>query len=159
MKHPELKPCPKCGSDNLFYGYRYDCTKVLFPRRWLIACIDCDYESHEDGGEKTRGRAMKVHNRRSTMSKERIEEMAQDIYNALPDYEHNARDCRNAAEELFAKGYRKQSEGEWVWKTKIEPQAQNRLYCSVCDEECLAKNNYYVKSNFCHNCGAKMKGV
>lgn len=69
-------------------------------------------------------------------------------------------DCTDylIAEHLYNAGYRKQSVGEWVWKTKIEPQAQNRLYCSVCDEECLAKNNYYVKSNFCHNCGAKMKG-
>ena len=45
------------------------------------------------------------------MSKEKqIEKMAQDIYNALPDYEHNARDCRNVAEEMFDKDYRKQSE-------------------------------------------------
>ena len=46
-----------------------------------------------------------------TMSREKqIEEMAQDIENALPDYEHNARDCRDAAEELYNAGYRKQSE-------------------------------------------------
>lgn len=36
-----------------------------------------------------------------------IEEMAQDIDKALPDYEHNARDCKNAAYELHQKGYRK----------------------------------------------------
>ena len=64
----------------------------------------------------------------------------------------------HSMEEMKKQGYRKQSEGEWIWKTKIEPRAQNRLYCSVCDEECLAKNNYYVKSNYCPNCGAKMKG-
>lgn len=60
---------------------------------------------------------------------------------------------------LYDAGYRKQVEGEWIWKKKIEAQAQNRLYCSVCDDECLSKNNYYVKSNYCPNCGAKMKGV
>ena len=62
------------------------------------------------------------------------------------------------ATTLYNQNFRKQSEGAWVWKKKIEPQAQNRLYCSVCDDECLAKNNYYVKSNFCPHCGAKMKG-
>ena len=88
------------------------------------------------------------------MSKEKqIEELTNELvftsnygtYNAVANY-------------LVNKGYRKQSEGEWVWKMKIEPQAQNRLYCSVCDEECLGKNNYYVNSNFCPYCGAKMKG-
>ncbi len=46
--------------------------------------------------------------------------------------------------------------GYWKWERKIEPQAQNRLYCSICDNECLSKNNYYVKSNWCPHCGAKM---
>lgn len=49
-------------------------------------------------------------------------------------------------------------EGEWVWKTKIEPNAQNRKYCSVCDIECPSKDNYYLHPKFCHNCGTKMKG-
>ena len=48
--------------------------------------------------------------------------------------------------------------GYWKWERKIEAQAQNRLYCSVCDNECLSKNNYYVKSNFCPHCGVKMDG-
>lgn len=104
------------------------------------------------------------------MSREKqIEEMAK-----CCTYYHNGECCADATNisdcdlmcEMFgvfanltANGYRKQSEGEWIWKKKIEPQAQNRLYCSVCDDECLSKNNYYVKSNFCPNCGAKMKGV
>ncbi len=46
--------------------------------------------------------------------------------------------------------------GCWKWERKIEPQAQNRLYCSVCDNECLSKDNYYVKSDWCPHCGAKM---
>lgn len=48
--------------------------------------------------------------------------------------------------------------GYWKWETKIEPQAQNRLYCSVCDNECLAKGDYYEKSKYCPHCGAKMDG-
>lgn len=51
-----------------------------------------------------------------------------------------------AATAIYNAGYRKQREGEWVWKKKIEPQAQNRLYCSNCDEECPSKNNYYTRT-------------
>ena len=39
-----------------------------------------------------------------------IEEFAQDIWDNLPDYEHNFRDCRDAAKELSAKGYCKASD-------------------------------------------------
>jgi hypothetical protein len=48
--------------------------------------------------------------------------------------------------------------GYWKWEKKIEPQAQNRLYCSICDNECLSKGNYYVYSTYCPHCGAKMDG-
>ena len=73
---------------------------------------------------------------------------------------HNAYNAgeTHAMEEMKKQGYRKQSEGEWIWKTKVEAQAQNRKYCSVCDEECPSKNNYYLHPKFCPNCGAKMKG-
>lgn len=46
----------------------------------------------------------------------------------------------------------------WKWEKKIEPQAQNRLYCSRCDKECLSKGSYYVTSDYCPHCGAKMDG-
>ncbi len=48
-----------------------------------------------------------------------IEEMARDIYNLLPDYEHNERDCRSAASEMFRIGYRKQSIDTKVLKKAI----------------------------------------
>lgn len=64
--------------------------------------------------------------------------------------------CEKLAEQLLRDGWSRHVEAEWVWKTKIEPQAQNRLYCSACDNECLSKGNYYVKSNWCPHCGAKM---
>jgi hypothetical protein len=48
--------------------------------------------------------------------------------------------------------------GYWKWEKKSEPQAQNRLYCSICDNECLSKGNYYVYSTYCPHCGAKMDG-
>ena len=41
-------------------------------------------------------------------------------------------------------GYRKQSEGEWIGDWDYE--------CSVCHEY------HDFKTNFCPNCGAKMKG-
>lgn len=48
--------------------------------------------------------------------------------------------------------------GYWKWEKRIEPQATNRLYCSICDNECLSKGNYYVPSTYCPNCGARMDG-
>ena len=50
------------------------------------------------------------------------------------------------AELLYNAGYRKQSEGEWEMSGLCNPQ------CTVC-------RGYNIeKSNFCPNCGAKMKG-
>ena len=43
-----------------------------------------------------------------------IEEMAELINIQLPDYEHSFRDCLNAAEKLYKKGYRKIPEGAVV---------------------------------------------
>lgn len=84
-----------------------------------------------------------------------IEEMAQDMYDALPDYEHNARDCRNAAEEMFNKGYRKQSRG--VWKVTVLENSPTVFrtgapHCSICGKQARSR------TAFCPNCGAKMKG-
>jgi hypothetical protein len=49
-----------------------------------------------------------------------------------------------SAERLYAAGYRKQSEGEWIGDWDFT--------CSVCQEP------FEYKTNFCPNCGAKMKG-
>jgi len=49
--------------------------------------------------------------------------------------------------------------GYWKWERKVEPMAQNRLYCSVCDKECLSKGIYYEKSEYCPHCGARMDGT
>ena len=53
------------------------------------------------------------------------------------------------AKILYAKCYRKQSEGEWVWKSNGY---MKRLHCSCCgmQEE--------WETAYCPNCGAKMKG-
>lgn len=94
------------------------------------------------------------------MSREKqIEEMAQDMYDALPDYEHNFRDCERAAEEMFAKGWCKQSEGEWVDKP-TGAYSRMQSWCSACGKHSGIGG---IESNrhkpFCPNCGAKMKGV
>ena len=65
-----------------------------------------------------------------------IEEMAEDIYNALPDYEHNFRDCRSAAEELTTKGYRKASEVAREIFAEIEEllNVQTKIACETRDK-------------------------
>jgi hypothetical protein len=63
------------------------------------------------------------------------------------------------AERLYDKGYRKQSEGEWIERDCITESKRGRTIhystqkCSVC-----GKWNGRHKTNFCPNCGAKMKG-
>ncbi len=57
--------------------------------------------------------------------------------------------------EMLEKGYRKQSEGEWIF----EHEFHGKMLCSNCKKEALVnENNEYVDSDFCPNCGAKMKG-
>ena len=72
------------------------------------------------------------------------------------------------AKEIINHGYRKQSEGEWIvdaWdgeKFITIPYIKHEHtdpYCSLCKNHALldgAENG--VASNFCPNCGAKMKG-
>ena len=73
--------------------------------------------------------------------------MEDDDYEYLDDY---------IADELYNAGYRKQKEGEW-----INPDIWLKtMYCSICGAiapvDC-EKEEFY-KSNFCPDCGAKMKG-
>ena len=59
------------------------------------------------------------------------------------------------AERAYDKDYRKQSEGEWIF----EHEFYGKMLCSNCKEEALTnEDNEYVDSDFCPNCGAKMKG-
>ena len=57
------------------------------------------------------------------------------------------------AERLYCKGYRKQSEGEWERKRWIIFDSEKVGYrCSSCN------TTWDAPTNFCPNCGAKMKG-
>jgi hypothetical protein len=48
--------------------------------------------------------------------------------------------------EMLDKGYRKQSEGEWIENKKV----RSSPYCSICSA-------IAYKSPYCPHCGAKMK--
>lgn len=69
-------------------------------------------------------------------------------------------DVEILAEKLYNAGYRKQSEGEWVYKFTLDG---DRFYeCSVCGRQevvnCLCKERNLAEDRpYCH-CGAKMKG-
>ena len=106
------------------------------------------------------------------MSKEKqIEEMAWDLCD-IPKHPSikSCEQCGNKschamyyAKRAYEAGYRKQSEGEWIYEHEL----YGKIKCSACKEEALLRYEFdeirkghleYVTSPFCPNCGAKMKG-
>ena len=94
------------------------------------------------------------------MSKEKqIEEkheLSESIY--MSGHGLDWKDSEDIAEQLYHANYRKQSEGEWIFKEYSEDTYTNltRIYeCSLCGRtiECLNE----ADEPYCH-CGAKMKG-
>ena len=85
------------------------------------------------------------------MSKEQIEEMGFIIQENSPLSKISSEDV---AESLYNAGYCKQGEGEWVSNRQTD-----EYICSLCGMiapvDCLKE--YFYKSNFCPNCGAKMR--
>ena len=61
---------------------------------------------------------------------------------SVREYGIDSIDFDVTAEKMVAKGYRKQSEGEWLVGGK----------CTACNEYS------HIRTKFCPNCGAKMKG-
>lgn len=99
------------------------------------------------------------------MSKDKqIEEMAK-----CCTYYHNGECCADATNicecdlmcEMFGvfaniekEGYRKQIEGEWIYRIDDLFPAESTQECSICHEhELITLGN----DNFCPNCGAKMR--
>ena len=82
------------------------------------------------------------------MSKEKqIEEIANVIYDDPNAYDTYWRShCEQLAETIYNAGYRKQSEGRWIFKGTA-------YGCSLCGEGVIAPIDKY-----CRNCGARMKG-
>ena len=84
------------------------------------------------------------------MSEEKqIDEMANTIYDNRPHKDVWLEDAQDIAKVLYDAGYRKQSEGEWIWKSNGY---MKYLHCSCCGKQEDWEHKY------CPNCGAKMKG-
>ena len=85
--------------------------------------------------------------------KEQIEkhELSESIY--MSGYGLDRKDCDDIAEQLYHEGYRKQSEGKWMFN-RGRCYGEPAYYCSNCSEGA----SEYGMDNFCPNCGAKMKG-
>ena len=86
--------------------------------------------------------------------KEQIEEMRRDLVEIFTE-EYDKRNlitADNTAKKMLAKGYLKQSEGEWVWTENGEEDYEQYWVCSCCHEKS------YWESKFCPECGAKMRG-
>ena len=65
-------------------------------------------------------------------------------------------DLENIATELYGIGYRKQIEGEWI--DQYQGMYANQLYkCSVCGETAFHDDKRWFLTNYCPNCGARMK--
>ena len=95
------------------------------------------------------------------MSREKqIEEMVNIIANVRPmvfsfgdrQQGRHIYALKSFAEALYNAGYRKQSEGEWIWTENGTEDYEQYWLCSCCN------NKSYWKSKFCEECGAKMKG-
>ena len=95
---------------------------------------------------------------------QQIDEIAECVLGGTTEYR------LQVAELIYNKGYRKQSEGEWVVKAypvdsdevvilPYEEHQHNEPFCSICNAYALLNGGEeYVISNYCPNCGAKMKG-
>ena len=94
-----------------------------------------------------------------------IEEFAYDLSDALVYFNRvtNFINWISTIENMLNKGYRKQSEGEWL----PSPDGITPIKCSQCNAPALcatgvgAFGDFEITrhpSNFCPNCGARMKG-
>lgn len=85
--------------------------------------------------------------------KEQIEELTNELIRTSRYGTHSA-----VAEHLYNKGWRKQSEGEWIDKP-TGAYSRMQSWCSACGKHSGIGG---IESNrhkpYCPNCGAKMKG-
>lgn len=94
---------------------------------------------------------------------EQIKEMARDLQDCIDYDEWAAReygetyvDYDSTAFNMVKLGYHKQVEGEWV--DQYQGMYENQLYkCSVCGETAFHDDKRWFLTNYCPNCGARMK--
>ena len=92
-------------------------------------------------------------NNSEDMSNKQIEEIVDDLMACHTEFYDNAEiytDYYDMAQNLIAKGYRKQSEGEW-----IRYPHNSGIYCSLCKHKRRYRD---IRDAYCPHCGAKMKG-
>ena len=88
-------------------------------------------------------------------AKDQIEELTNELVRTSRYGTHSA-----VAEHLYNKGWRKQSDGEWITETTDWVYDVKKTYCSKCGTNARYDNfmREYILTNFCPHCGAKMKG-
>ena len=91
--------------------------------------------------------------------KKQVEEMAKIMCRSCYRRCDDTSGCivEDYAEDIYNAGYRKKGEGEWV-------KVMNHKECSKCGYNAPYKKikaGYHLQdlSNYCPNCGAKMKGA
>lgn len=92
-----------------------------------------------------------------------IEEMANDLRKSEHWYFDDT-DCdfeldrKKTAKNLYNAGYRKQSEGEWVYNTDDFTPKQRCTACGYNKPIAAGEGVIQEPKHFCPNCGARMKG-
>ena len=96
-----------------------------------------------------------------------IETMADDLLACHVEFSDGVggiyTDYEETARRMVAKGYRKQSEGEWIGEADGYADGEfvyDVWYCSRCNH-CIddGTDDSDLLPNFCPHCGAKMKGA
>ena len=92
------------------------------------------------------------------IEKQAIDEMANDLIECHTEFADGNGDIYTnydeTAEKMVAKGYRKQSEGEWIRKLRY-----SRNYDDFFSYTCSECNTHRdAPTNYCPNCGAHMSG-
>lgn len=94
-------------------------------------------------------------NNSEVKSNNAVEKMAKEIH-SLKNYDtYWADECRELASDLYARGWRKQSEGEWRF-SGYSLMGDRAYECSECGFAVANIDDVYMK--FCPNCAAQMKG-
>jgi hypothetical protein len=96
--------------------------------------------------------------------KQAVEEFENDLIACHAEFEDGGEiynDYKTTAERMCAKGYRKQSEGEWIetdYKTVEYGFVERRGKAWLCTNCRHASKEFNPNMKYCPNCGAHMKG-